>query len=36
MNVSKIYNAVDNCTLAATRERVFKSSIDSSILLTNC
>lgn len=36
MNVAKIYNAVDNCTLATARERVFKSSIDSSILLTNC
>lgn len=36
MNVVKTYNAVGNCTLATTLERIFKSSIDSSILLTNC
>lgn len=36
MNVATTYNAVDNCKLDTARERSFKSSIESSILLTNC
>ncbi len=36
MNVAITYNTVCNCKLDTVRERVFKSSIESSILLTNC